>query len=105
MNIVIIVLAIWRVTRLVGDPREAGPYNLLDKMRTKVGIVYNEFSVLEGENEFARGLVCVYCLSVWLGILAAIAYLAAPAICVAIAMPFALSAGAIIIEGAMNGRI
>jgi hypothetical protein len=103
--IAMIVLAIWRITRLLGDPGEAGPWHVMDRIRLKIGVEYDEYSELVGTNEFARGAICVKCLSIWLGALFALLYAISPIAAFFVSLPFALSAGAIIIEGFMNGRI
>jgi hypothetical protein len=61
------VLAIWRIGSLLTNPSDAGPYGMMHEIRRLVGMEYNEYSQLEGSNEFAKMLSCMWCNSVWFG--------------------------------------
>lgn len=63
----ILTFAIWRISSLLTNPGDADPYGLMHKFRDLVGMEYDEYSNLNGTNEFARMLACVWCNSVWLG--------------------------------------
>lgn len=99
------MLSIWRITRLFGDVAEAGPWHIMDKIRAAVGVTYDEYSNPVASNQFAEGLMCVKCFSIWLGVLFTILYAISPEVLLFVSLPFALSAGAVIIEGFMNVRI
>lgn len=105
MIYILMILAIWRITRLLGDPGESGPWHLMDRIRLKIGIRYDEYSNLVGTNEFAKGVICVKCLSIWLGVLFAVLYAVSPTAAFVVSLPLALSAGAVIVEGGLYGRI
>ncbi len=91
----ILSLATWRVTSLLNN--ESGPGDLLAKWRHWIGVRYDEHSVAYGTNVIAKAVACVFCLSVWIGLFWTALYLAWPP-SVYLALPLALSAGAIIIE-------
>jgi hypothetical protein len=56
INIVLLALATWRISSLFA--RESGPFDIFAKFRK-----------LTGAGMFARGLACVWCNSVWFGLL------------------------------------
>lgn len=49
------ILAVWRITSLVGS--EDGPWDIFAKLRDSAG-----------EGFFAKGLGCFYCLSLWVAL-------------------------------------
>jgi hypothetical protein len=65
----LVVLAAWRVTSLL--VREDGPFDLLARFRYLIGVRYNELSEPYGTNVVASAFACTWCLSVWIGFLAA----------------------------------
>ncbi len=95
MELAIFVLATWRLASLFAT--EEGPYNLFGRIRKWSGMEYDEHSLPQGRNEFAKMLMCVWCNSLWIGISFTLLRLVwSDAVWVAV--PLALSAGAIIIE-------
>jgi hypothetical protein len=93
-DILILILVTYRVADMLADPTQVGPFNLLLKFRNKVGVRFDEHSAPYGENNFADGLLCIYCNSIWIGIILTLLYmLNIPMI---ILLPIALSAGAIL---------
>lgn len=96
MDLIILVLATWRISNLI--IHENGPYNILDRFRDFVGIDYDDFGQIYGKNEFANGLKCMMCNTIWLGIIFTISYAIIPVYTTLILMPFALSAGAILFD-------
>lgn len=56
-----------------------------------------------GTNEIAKGVLCVFCVSIWIGLGLGIAYLILGNPAVYFAFPFALSGAAIIVERIVNG--
>lgn len=101
-NNLLLILATWRLTSLLSNTNEHGPYELLDKVRYLAGVRYDSNSQPYGTNELSKGLVCFWCCSVWVG--AALALLdgllrgAAP-IWYLLVAGLAYSAGAIVLEG------
>ena len=59
------ILATWRITNLLVS--EDGPMNIFGLFRDHVGVELDEFNQCVGRNEFARGLCCFWCTSVWVG--------------------------------------
>ena len=62
MTFVILSLAVWRVCRII--VAEDGPFDVLAKLRDRTGISKQRTWV-------ARGLMCMACISFWLGLGAA----------------------------------
>jgi hypothetical protein len=63
LRVIALGLICWRVTSLL--VREDGPLDIFAKLRKIIGVSYNEYSVPAGSNAIARGLLCVWCTSVW----------------------------------------
>lgn len=101
MNLVIIALAVWRVSSLLAQ--EDGPYNILARFRKYIGIRYTEHPIPECRNEFARMIACMWCNSVWVGMAATVLYMVIPDITVWLLLPLAFSTVTIVIEEFDNG--
>lgn len=95
MDLVILVLATWRIASLLAQ--EDGPFDLFERLRVLAGTRYNQQSEPVGLTPLAQGLLCVWCTSVWVGALMTLAYWRDTRV-VWLAMPLALSAGAILIQ-------
>jgi hypothetical protein len=95
LEFIILALATWRLTSLL--VWEDGPFEVFAKLRYRLGVRYDDLSQAYGTNWLAKGVVCPACASVWFGTFWAIAYLLWPQTWWA-ALPFALSAGAILVE-------
>lgn len=95
--LIIAILATWRLSAMLSY--ETGPFNIFIWFRELFGIVHNDFGEKVGVPElfFAELLDCVWCVSVWVGFVVAVALYFYPVL-VWILLPFALSAGAIIVE-------
>lgn len=79
--------ALWRVSSLF--VKEFGPDNMFERLRDWAGT----------KSKLLSGLLdCIWCFSVVAGILYSIVWLIAPKLARVIALPFALSAGAIALE-------
>lgn len=68
MKTILLALAVWRLTSLFVE--EDGPFDIFARLRSLIGVYYDEFSVKQSKNEIARGLTCVWCASIWFGFLA-----------------------------------
>jgi hypothetical protein len=88
MDYLIKALATWRLVKLLME--EDGPYDCLRWFRHQAGVRY-EGAISYGTNELSEALTCKYCLSVWVG-------LALVFVPVKAAMPFALSAAALLVD-------
>lgn len=87
---------------MLSDVSEAGPANLLLKIRAKVGVAYDDFSNPYGTTWVADGLLCIKCVSVWVGTLFGLLYLFVSPLAMAIAYPFALSGITILINRSIS---
>jgi hypothetical protein len=90
--------AVWRIGDLFANDANAGPFDLLHKLRWLAGVSYDEFSGMYGANGLARGLICIRCNSVWIAALFFAGYLLAPEVAIAVAFVFSLSAVAILYD-------
>lgn len=93
LEFIVLALATWRLTSFL--VWEDGPLEVFARTRHLLGVRYDETSQPYGSNWFAKGVICPACASVWFGTLWAIAYVFDVWW---IALPFALSAGAIVVE-------
>lgn len=94
-TLLIAILAAYRLTLLISS--EGGPYAVLERFRYLVGVRLDEYSKPYGTNTWARGILCPYCLSVWVGlVIAALMYLAPQA--EPVLWPFALSGGVVVLK-------
>ena len=69
IDLIVVFLAAYRLSDMLADHRQEGPYGVLLGFRNLVGVYYDEYSDVQGRTSFARGLLCQYCNSVWIGIL------------------------------------
>ena len=100
LDLLILVGATWRLTSLL--VWEEGPFEVFARLRHLLGVRYDDQSQPYGANWLAKGVICPACTSVWFGTLWVILYYLWGD-SVWIAMPFALSAGAIVLERWNNG--
>lgn len=96
LTLALLSLATWRTASLLA--REAGPFDILARVRKWAGVRYDERSEAYGTNEFAKAIVCLWCSSFWLGAGWAILFYILPGLAPWLSLPFALSAAAILIE-------
>jgi len=97
-------LAVWRLSSLVATPGDDGPWEMFLRFRTFAGVKHDEQTGLYyGTNEFSKGIVCVWCVSVWLGLALGILYLVFREPVVWCLLPFALSGAAVVVERIANG--
>jgi len=96
MDYLILALATWRITSLLVN--EYGPFNLLERLRYRLGVRYDEDLHRIGTNIVAEAFTCVWCLSVWVGLILSIIFYIMPVFSIWIFLPFALSAVAIVID-------
>lgn len=102
LKIFILALATWRISAMFTT--EAGPWHIFEKLRIKSGIVHD----IDGNvvvipiRFFAELLSCVWCFSFWAALFWTGFYLLLPHAAVWFALPFALSAGAILINRLTN---
>jgi hypothetical protein len=99
---VILVLANWRLASLLS--REGGPWDFLFAIRHRLGVRYDERNTAYGQNVISRGLICIWCNSVWIGLIQAACYFFVPDATLLVFLPFALSSGAIVMERGLTGE-
>lgn len=97
MDFLILSLATFRLASLLSD--EKGPYAIFSRFRYWAGERRNE-SGRTGTNEFARGLICFWCVSIWIGMILGVAWymFKDTSTIVWLMTPFALSSVAIIVN-------
>lgn len=100
LTFIVLALATWRISSFL--VREDGPWMMFEKIRIKSGLqrlspAYPGYAI--PDKFFAQLLSCVWCTGVWVGVLWTVFYLFFPTISFCCALPFALSAMAICIDG------
>ena len=98
ITFVILALATWRLASLLAD--EQGPFDMFARFRYWAGERWVDGR--RGSNQFAKGLICIWCVSMWVSIILVTLWFFYPA-SVIIMLPFALSAMACIINDHMEG--
>ena len=93
-DLLILSLATWRITSLLTN--EYGPWHVLESMRRWVGVSYDENLQRVGFNVVADALTCVWCTSVWVGLVVGILYGLWPVVTIAASIPFAIMGGALV---------
>lgn len=97
MDFLILALATFRISSLIAD--EDGPFGLFEWARGHLGVRRDEQGNNYGTNNFAVGVVCIWCNSIWVGVVIMGLYIFSKQITVWMMIPFALSTVALIIDG------
>jgi len=96
MDFIILALATFRISSLIAD--EDGPFGLFEWIRSKIGVQRDDKGKAYGTNNFAVGLVCQWCNSIWIGVVLMLLYMYSKQITLWVAFPLALSAVALTIS-------
>lgn len=98
LEFVVLALAVWRIAALLSYER--GPGDVFLKFRAALGITPgDDGEPAEWPDRFpASAVVCVWCLSVYVGAAWALLWLAWPVLAFWLALPLALSAAAVLVE-------
>ena len=96
LHIIILILATWRLSSLLAN--EAGPAGILDSLRHRIGIRYNDIGERYSMNAVGDEILCQWCNSLWIGAVLALLYWLWPTVTVYVTLPFALSTGTILIS-------
>mgnify|MGYP001134398697 FL=1 len=97
--LIVIPLAVWRVANMLADTDQSGPFELLDWLRARVGVKYADTNVPYWKHGSLANLVmCCDCSSVWLGIIATLAFVLLPEVTFFVSLPFALSGATMLLE-------
>ena len=97
LDIAVISLAVWRISSLLS--REDGPFYIFSKIRHLAGVEYDINSKPIPKNELSRGLLCLWCTSIWVSVVFCVIYFLWPSWTVMMLTPFAVSTIAIVIDG------
>lgn len=97
-HIAILALATWRIASLF--VREKGPFGVFIAIRKWAGIEHDTSGTpwMIPDEFLAQLLGCVWCFSLWTASGVTIVYFFFPEIAILLALPFALSAGAILLD-------
>lgn len=108
VQFLVLTLAAWRIAFAIYDDSQTGPFFLLDRIRYKIGIRYDEQSrkAIVAEPAWKRVLadmhMCMNCMSMWYGLAAALIWIVVPKdyrdIVFYLALPFAIGAGILLVE-------
>jgi len=72
MTDVILALITWRIAHML--VHERAPFAMLTRFRRAVGVAYDANSNVYARRELGELFLCVWCLSVWVGWLIALAH-------------------------------
>jgi hypothetical protein len=101
MDFLILAFATFRISSLIAD--EAGPFGLFDRARCLVGVERDPQSGKSyGTNDFAVGVVCIWCNSVWVAIPLVILYMFFKQWTLLLCLPLAISTAALLISEVAN---
>ena len=98
VDFIILSLAAWRIANLIVDDSEDGPFDILPKIRHILGIRYDSRNRMLSVDkprlykELGRMVSCMWCLSLWVGLL----IILVPEQFRVIFWHFAISAGALL---------
>lgn len=65
-TIVILALTVYRLTLLIS--KEAGPFDMMGRFRTWIGVKFDEHSRPYATGQVSEMVLCPFCLSVWVAI-------------------------------------
>lgn len=102
LTFIIAILATWRLSAMFSY--ETGPFEMFVYIRELAGIVHDDTGeiVTDDGSFLAQLFICIWCLSVWIGAFVGIVLWFYPVL-VVLFLPFALSAGAILVERLARG--
>ena len=99
LGIIIVPLAVWRISNLLADTDQVGPWEILARFRARVGISFDYNSLPTAKpGSFGEMVLCVYCNSLWVGMIFTLGLLINIRVTTIVSLPFALSAIAILIQ-------
>ena len=101
-KLIVYGLAIWRVSSLFVN--EKGPWNVFLRLRILAGIQHDDNGTAYGiPDTFLAGVLsCIWCCSVWVGFFWTALWLVSSDTSLKLAVPFAFSALAILIDSWMK---
>ena len=99
IDFIVLSLAVWRVSSLCAN--ESGPVSIFAKIRDRAGVEVDEYGK-HGTSVLSNLIICVWCLSFWIGLVLGLCYYINPGGTVIVALPFALSSGAVLVEETLD---
>lgn len=95
-DVLVAALATWRLTHML--LYENGPFRLLRRGREMLGVIYYDPDSNEVASAKYEITTCIWCMSVWVGAVLSVLWLLVPLVAFWVAMPFALSAMAVLVQ-------
>jgi hypothetical protein len=75
LDLLILSLATFRLSVMLHNDWETGPWGLLSKLRAKAGLLHMpDGKPLSSPGSLIEGLMCTHCNSVWIGLAFAVVY-------------------------------
>jgi hypothetical protein len=62
--LIIAALAVYRLSYMLNA--EAGPADIFGRLRARMGVKYDQYSNAYSDHWLGQGMLCFYCLSVWI---------------------------------------
>lgn len=87
---------------MLSDTSQAGPFEILHAIRHWFGVRFDDYSQPYGKNQIGEAVLCVWCVSWWIGLVGMALWIISPAVAVLVSLPFALSASAILVENVIR---
>ena len=97
-ELLILILATWRITNLIVDDSEGGPWDALHIIRYHAGIRYDDKRRAYGINALSKNMTCFWCFSVWAGLFVLLVSLIPYWIGFYLLLPFSLSGAALVMR-------
>lgn len=100
VDFLILGLACFRLSSMLANDsgNDAGPWDIILRFRKIIGVYYDAHSQEKYKNGFAKGASCMWCNSVWFGLIMTVLYVILGHITVFIFLPFALSGVVVLIK-------
>lgn len=97
-ELLILILATYRIANLFVDDSEGGPWDILHMIRYYAGVKYDDERRKYGTNVLAKSMICFWCFSPWVAIVVVLISLIPYWIGFYLLLPFALSSGALVVK-------
>lgn len=104
LSLITLPLAIWRLSNMFADTDQEGLFNSLDWIRNRSGVTYKDYPSYGQYNQpygepgsIAALMLCLYCSSIWFGVIFSIMLFCSTKLTFFVSLPFALSSMTIFI--------
>jgi len=98
IRLIVLALAVWRMSMMLSDVTESGPGDILHKIRARAGVCFDLNSNPYGKNWVADGILCHKCSSIWFGAIGSLLLWLLPDLTFYVSLVFALSAVTVLLE-------